>query len=352
MCTAPERDAELSLTATTDLPNANGETQPLLQNAKLQLPVVATQRNPHSTTSSELYGLFLMALSTFGFSGMSLLNHIAETQYHISAAACVFLRGLVQCMLAVVYIARYLDPKATIASITNHQKKWLLCRGLFGCLSLYTFVKALELLPLGIVISLFFISPVLGIIISHLVLGEPITKVDCVAAVVSFVGVVFIAQPTSGLQGLDASQTSYIVGTACALFSALAGAIAYCILRSLGSDIHFIASVVVFGAFSSVLGVLLGGAMGPGAVMANKEGVLIMLISSTFAFGGQCLLTQGLQYCKVGPGMLIRNLDVPVGYLLGLIFLGETVSMLSLFGSTLVMSSAVIIGVHQATRSD
>jgi len=122
---------------------------------------------------------------------------------------------------------------------------------------------------------------------------------------------------------------------------------AYVTIRSLGTGIHFMQSVLSHGLGTIVVGVLMGGAMSPSQLLAHKEGTLHIIISSLFAFAGQCCMNKGLQLCRAGPGLLIRNLDVPVAYILGLLFLGETVSLLGIIGSFLVFFSAVMIGVRK-----
>lgn len=61
----------------------------------------------------------------------------------------------------------------------------------------------------------------------------------------------------------------------------------------------------------------------------------------------QCMLNKGLQYCHAGPGVLVRNLEVPMAYVLGMLFLNETPTLLRAFGSFLVVCAAVIIGMRQ-----
>lgn len=106
-------------------------------------------------------------------------------------------------------------------------------------------------------------------------------------------------------------------------------------------------SVLSLGLGVLVVSVVLGGAVNPIALLNNPSGLAMLVLSSLFGFVGQCLINRGLQLCQAGHGSLIRNLDVPVAYLLGLVFLGERPSWYSFAGSFLVVGSALMIGIRQ-----
>lgn len=99
------------------------------------------------------------------------------------------------------------------------------------------------------------------------------------------------------------------------------------------------------------MALLLGGAISPKELMEKREGALLALSAAVLSFGGQCLVNKGLQHCKAGPAVVISTLDVPLSYIYGLFILGESLSLTSVFSSSLVFFAAVLIGVRQAVQT-
>lgn len=327
------------------------EKQPLLSVAQSLSPanfkdgalLPQTTRAAYHTT--ELYGYAFMAVSCLGFSGMTFTVHMAEKQFHFPPLSAQFIRALVQTALCLVCIFAFVDIRQNIARLTRYQIKLLAFRGSVGALGIICVYKSLQLLPIGDAVTIFFFGPIITMLLSNLVLAEPITPLDGIAAVSSFIGVLLISRP--GFKIDDIFNSHRIAGSLFAFGGAFFSSVAYVTIRNLGTSIHFILSVLSLGLGSIITSVTLGGAVGPGIFISMREGALLVLISSLFAFAGQCCLTKGLQHCRAGPGVLIRNVDVPLAYILGLLFLGEAPSWLSLCGSCMVLFSAVMLGVRQ-----
>lgn len=322
------------------------EATPLLSR-DVKLPLGAIQKDDRAAKDIEVKGYMFMTASTLGFSGMSFLVHLAERLYNFPMPAALLIRATVQVTLSLVYMLRYLDFKETFSKITARQWKLLAVRGAFGAVALSCFFASLHLLPIGEATTIFFCAPALTIVMSNVILGEPITATDSMAAVLSFVGVVLIAQPEFDFSADAISRHESTIGILAAFGSAFFSVVATISMRCLGTGVHFIVFVLDLGLCSTILALLLGGASSTTLLLMRKEGIILVLVASLFGFLGQCLVSRGLQLCRAGPGMLLRNLDVPVAYTFGLVFLGETASMGGLFGSSLVLLSTVIIGLRQ-----
>lgn len=288
-----------------------------------------------------------MCLSSIGFAGTFFFVHIAEKTYSFPPTSSAFLRALMHTTFASVYIVAFLPIRTLFCRLSYRQRLTLFFRGAAGSLGNVLLFIALSLLPVGDAIAIFFISPVLTMLISHIVLSESITCLEMLAGLISSVGVVLVAQPgpDSAIKSIDR-----ILGSVSALASAFFSAVAYVSVRSLGGSIHFMMSVLSLSAATIVSAAAMGGAIGPIDIMSMKEGAILAIISALFAFIGQCCLNKGLQLCRAGPGILIRNLDVPIAYTLGLIFLGEEPSWIGVFGSFLVISGTLMIALRQLMR--
>ena len=321
-------------------------TSTALGSTKHELPLPHTINAPPSST--DLYGYILMAMSCLGTSGMSLLVHLAEEQFRFPPLSALFICTVVQTVLSVTYILTFLDVRRMLSNITTRQAYLLAFRGIFGSCGFLCIFKALQLLSVGDAITIFYCAPAITMLLSGLVLAEPVTPLDVVAAIISFIGVLLISRP--GFDVVNISKSDRIIGSLFAFGSAFLCSAAYVAVRALGTGIHFMTSVLSLGFASMTLSTVLGGAISPTDFVNMKVAFVLVLIASLFAFVGHCCNNMGLQRCRAGPGVLIRNLDVPVSYLLGLLFLGETPSWFSFVGSCLVLFSSLLIGMHQIMK--
>lgn len=76
----------------------------------------------------------------------------------------------------------------------------------------------------------------------------------------------------------------------------------------------------------------------------------IAVFACCLGFLGQCLLNAGLKFSRASTGTLLRNIDVPLGYCMGL-FLGEIPKFFAIFGSALVLIGTAIVAAN-ASRKD
>ena len=121
---------------------------------------------------------------------------------------------------------------------------------------------------------------------------------------------------TTGAEPLTPTE---LAGAASAIAGAMLAAGAYVIVRKLSTSVHFLVSVVWFGLVSSAVSGVLMTLRIPG--LPNQATPLsgvqwaVVLGAGASAFLGQCLLNAGLQMAPVGPGTLMRNLDVVFAYI-------------------------------------
>lgn len=331
----------------------SAEKAPLLPTAR------TAPRGLLPPVSDELFGYTLMLLSCIGFSAMSLGVHVAETVFHFPAMHILFLRGATQSAFAALYIFCFLDVRATFGNLTARQWRLLILRGCFGGVGLVCLFKALSLLPVGPCICIFFIGPIFTMILSNITLGERVTVGEIAAAFISLFGIVLVAQPSTGFDAVALDGfvgifgiSQHVAGALLALAGAALSACAYVTVRSLGKGIHFMLSVLSLGVVSGTIAIFpLGGFTTLADIIANPKGSAVVFVSVCCAFMGQCTLNKGLQHCRAGPGVLLRNLDVPIAYILGIAFLSEIPSFLGFVGSALVFCSALFIGMRQVFRS-
>ncbi|MBW2588228.1 MAG: DMT family transporter, partial [Deltaproteobacteria bacterium] len=173
-------------------------------------------------------GIRHMLLGTLFFSVMSVFAKLPTMEL-------VLARVIVTLIMSWWVIKRIgIDP-------WGNNKKLLLLRGFAGFMGLSCYFYAIAHLPLADATVIQFCNPMLAALIAVFALKEQLRMVDVIAAVCSMAGVVLVAQPTflfSGGAPLD--QVAVGVGIVGAIFSA----IAYVVIRRLGSTEHHM--VVVF----------------------------------------------------------------------------------------------------------
>lgn len=334
--------SELNMQLPTTAPEAKpvDETTPLLAEPICEQPL----------PSSELYGYILMALSTLGYSGMSFFTHIAENKYGISVASSVFVRAVIHTTFSTVYILCFLNTREMLSRFSTTQRLLLIARGVAGSIGMVLVYTSLQKLPVGDAIAVYFCNPVITMMLSAALLGEAITRADGLAAFMSFAGILLIARPGFNDEAGIVSNSDRIIGSLAAFAGAWLGAAAYVIVRFLGTSVHFMTSVFSLSFACILTSVLLGGFIGPSGLIENKEGAINIIVAALFAFAGQVCLNKGLQHCRAGPGVLIRNLDVPISYVLGMLFLGEAPHWFSFVGAGFVLSGTLMLALRAVLR--
>ena len=311
-----------------DNSRSSSESTPLLTG-------FAQQRKDDGRT--EAYGYALMLLSAGFFEVMGLIARAATVYHGVSVPNIVFLRGLVQFILGVASSFTFAEPK-DVYGVPRNLLPLLTLRGLFGAVSLSLTYTALSLVPLGVCTSLFFLNPIFTIILSSITIGERVSRKEMLAVASTIVGVMLIANPTMEMPGQ--LSASYVLGVCIVLTSSVVVSVAFVTVRAMGKRVHFLANVLTFGISTAMIGLVLGGAALPGFT----KGIALALVGCVFGFFGQCCLNLGFQCCRASTGSLLRTIDVPLAYLLGLVFLGEVPHFVSLVGSAIVIGGNVVVG--------
>lgn len=124
-------------------------------------PLLAAKQNEQETVDGvpryESFGYMLLLLSALGFCFMGLAIRMA-TGYHDFPVPCVlFMRGVMQSVLALVWIFTFTDAKETF-SLPRRVVGLLFLRGFGGGTSMALVFFGLSRVPLGISNSIFFLS--------------------------------------------------------------------------------------------------------------------------------------------------------------------------------------------------
>ena len=273
-----------------------------------------------------------MLLGTLFFSVMSVFAKLAGER--LPTMELVLARVIVTLIMSWWVIKRIgIDP-------WGNNKRLLLLRGFAGFMGLSCYFYAIAHLPLADATVIQFCNPMLAALIAVFALKEQLRMVDVLAAVCSMAGVVLVAQPTFLFaSGAPLDQVAVGVGIVGAIFSA----IAYVVIRRLGSTEHHM--VVVF-YFPLVTGpASLPVLAFEGLVLPQGFEWLLLLGIGVAAQLGQIQITQGFKLETAGRASSVTYLQIVLAYTWGVLLFGEYPNAISILGAFLVL-----IGVFSVTR--
>lgn len=303
------------------------------------------QKQPeHSTKSSELRGYCLMLLAAVAYTVNNTLVRLVQSKYNVQPSAAIFIRSLIQTAFSTISLSTLSpSPQTRPYSLPSTSRILLLFRGALGAVALTLLYVAFQLMPVADAVAIFFTTPIFTLLFSFIFLSEPITATDIISALLSILGVTLITRSSNSKSIL---QTNHTLGAAAALSSAALTAIAYTIVRKLKDSVHFMASVLSMGACAFLLSIILGGMSNIMSIHDNE--IMIILVTASLAgFVAQACMNRGLQLCRAGPGTLVRNVEVPLAYGVGIFALGERPVPIRVFGAFLVVGAAFLIGARK-----
>jgi len=293
-----------------------------------------------------------MMLSVVFSSMQTLFVRILHTHY--SSFELAFSRGFVQLVLSFLWIL--FTPKLSFWGPPS-SRIWLVLRGLAGFIGMSCLYYSLHLLPLGDTTVIFFTAPLITAILAALLLKEPISVYEICAGILCLFGVFLMTNPFHKQHLNIIIQTNdRFLGVCSGLCAALAVAIAYILVRKMGASVDFKVNVFYFALISTLLspiGMKLSGSnFNIHSLLPQKTFEWIVLFGiGTVGFIGNALLTLGLQQCEAGPATLMRFLEVPSSFILGIIFLHEIPNTVTILGAIIITTTTSSIPLRKWMNS-
>jgi len=273
-----------------------------------------------------------MLVGTLFFSAMSVFAKLASER--LPTMELVLARVVVTLVMSWWVIRRLgIHP-------WGNNKKLLLVRGFAGFMGLSCYFYAIAHLPLADATVIQFCNPMLAALIAVFALKERLRTVDLVATVCSMAGVFLVAQPTFLFaRGTPLDQVAVSVGVVGAIFSA----IAYVVIRRLGSTEHHMVVVFYFPLVTGPASLPILAA--EGLVLPQGFEWLLLLGIGVAAQLGQIQITKGFKLETAGRASSVTYLQIVLAYAWGVLLFGEFPNAISIIGALLV-----VVGVFGVTR--
>jgi drug/metabolite transporter (DMT)-like permease len=222
----------------------------------------------------------------------------------------------------------------------GQNKKLLLVRGFAGFMGLSCYFYAINHLPLADATVIQFCNPMLAALIAVFALKERLRGLDLLATLFSMAGVVLVAQPTFLFaRGVPLDPVAVTIGVVGAIFSA----IAYVVIRRLGSTEHHMVVVFYFPLVTGPASIPL--LAYEGVVLPEGIEWLLLLGIGVAAQLGQIEITKGFKLETAGRASSVTYIQIVLAYTWGILLFGEYPNAISIIGAVLV-----VLGVFSVTR--
>ena len=235
----------------------------------------------------------------------------------------------------------------------------LVARGVTGFFGLFGVYFSLQYLTLADATVLTFLAPVITGFFGYIFIREKFTRVEALAGVISFSGVLLIARPTSlfgdssdGGSGPQASPHQRLLAVGVAMLGVLGAAGAYTIIRAIGTRAFALISVSYFSLMATIASVI-------GMILfrsdmyfpSSPKQILLLMYIGISGFFAQFLLTVGLQKEKAGRGTTAVYLQMGFAFFFEWLVWDVTPSFLSLAGTVLILGGAIWVAVSKSSSS-
>jgi drug/metabolite transporter (DMT)-like permease len=303
--------------------------------------VEATGRGPRDGAA---LGLLLGALAAVGFSGKAVIIKLAYA-YPVDAVTLLALRML----FSLPFFAAMAIWSGRNHAYRMQRADWIgiLALGFLGYyLASYLDFLGLEYISAGLERLILFLYPTMVLILSALVLRQPITRLHLMALALSYGGIVLVFLDNLRF-GESASATT--LGSLLVFGSALAYAVYLVwgggLITRLGS-VRFTAYAMTVASAFCILQFLLTRPLSALALPAPVYGygVLMAILSTVFPVWA---VSEAIRRVGASRVALVSAVGPVATIFLGYLFLGEPITAIQLAGATLVLAGVVMLSLKK-----
>ncbi|KAJ7280288.1 DUF6-domain-containing protein [Mycena rebaudengoi] len=226
----------------------------------------------------------------------------------------------------------------------------LVSRGIFGFIGLNGTYFSLQYLSLSDATVISFLAPICTAVCGSVLLKETFTRREALAGIFSLFGVVLIARPEFLFGSLDSKTEGSVEGQhrMLAIGIALSGVLgatgAMTSIRAIGQRAHPMHLLAIYSLQSVIAASLIMVILRVPVVIPTRLSWLGLLgVIGVLGFVAQILLTMGFQRETAGRASMALYTQIVFASVLERIFFHTTPTLLSLFGTAIIMSSAIYV---------
>jgi drug/metabolite transporter (DMT)-like permease len=294
--------------------------------------IMSTADFPASSTDRVLAGVALM----LGFCLTAPLLDVAAklASNSVPVGQITAARFVVQCALMAPFI------RIMGLSLRVPRGQWfaLVLRAVFLLASTFCFIAAIRVMPLADALAIVFVAPFIVLLVGKFYLGEDVGPRRVGAAIVGFVGVLFVIQPSFVAFGVVAL---FPLGTAVSFGAYIL------VTRGLSRRLHPVSLQFHTGLIASLLCLpVLVAAEGSGSTLLDPvwpQGVawLWLLGVGFFATLSHMMMTYALSLAPSATLAPLQYLELPVATLLGYLVFRDFPNTLTLTGIAIIIGAGL-----------
>jgi len=230
-----------------------------------------------------------------------------------------------------------------IINIKQKDSKIVFYRSIAGVLGIIGFFFTNYLLPPSIGTAIIKLNPLITNIAAIVIANERVSNIEVFGMIIAFGGVLMIIFDPSKVAFSLSSYLSQIYLFTIPLLTAVVQSIAIVLIRMMGQSLHYIISPTYLGMSTIILGfpLVLGALSLRGYVTQfTMFNTFLLSLVGLFGWAGQITSSRALQLEKAARLTAI-NFDTVLLLLIDIFYFGETISLIEIFGITLIMFTVV-----------
>ena len=269
-------------------------------------------------------GILFIILSAFCF---ALMNLFIRLTGDVPTLQKCFFRNFFALAIAAASLIRSKTP----LRIGQGNLKYLIARSVAGIIGMFGNFYAVDHLPISDASMLNKLSPFCAIFFSGLLLKEQANHVEWLSVLAAFIGAMFVAKPTFGMEMIPAAAG--IMGGICA-------GLAYTNVRALGKRGEN--SMIVVAFFSGFTTLVLSVPLLLRYLHMSPRQWLFLILTGTAAAGGQIFITKA--YAKAAAKEIsVYDFSIVIfAAIFGFLFLGQLPDGWSIIGYLIIIGTAVM----------
>lgn len=278
----------------------------------------------HKAKSDTAYGIMFIIASAFCF---ALMNLFIRLTGDVPTLQKCFFRNFFALLIAVSSLLR----TKTKFQIGKGNLKYLIARSLAGGIGMVGNFYAVDHMAISDASMLNKLSPFCAIIFSYFLLNEKANLFEWGSVIIAFIGALFVAKPTFGMEMLPA---------AAGIMGGVGAGLAYTNVRALGKRGEN--SMIIVAFFSAFTTLMLLPPLIINYQHMTPQQWLFLLLTGTAAAGGQIFITKA--YSKA-PAKEISVYDFSIvifAAVFGFLFLGQLPDGWSILGYIIIIGTAVV----------
>jgi drug/metabolite transporter (DMT)-like permease len=256
------------------------------------------------------------------------LSTMAIAGRELSAGFDTFEIMLHRSVIALLIVLLIIFISGSYRSIGIGAWRGHLMRNIFHFTGQNLWFYALALVPLAQVFALEFTTPLWVILLSPFLLGERLTMIRSIAALMGFIGILIVARPD-----MTNLQPGLLAAASCAVFFALT----YIFTKRLTRTESISAIMLYMCIFQLIFGLITAGYDGDIAMPDMKDFPLLILLASCGLLAHFCI-TKAL---TLAPATFVAPVDfarLPVIALAGMLIYSESIDTYVLIGALIIFA--------------